>query len=113
QFIRDVGVDWEQSVVINGEVGDFVTIAREERETGNWFVGGITDENARSLDINFDFLKEGKSYEAVIYKDGAGAHYKDNPEAIAIEKMEINQGTNLSIGLAPGGGFAISLLAKE
>ncbi|MCB0374078.1 MAG: glycoside hydrolase family 97 protein, partial [Muricauda sp.] len=67
QFIRDVGVDWDQTVVLNGEVGDFVTIARKERETGNWFVGGITDENQRQMTINFDFLEDGTEYEAVIY----------------------------------------------
>ncbi len=62
QFIRDVGVDWEQTVVLNGEVGDFVTIAREEKETGNWFVGEITDEEKRDITIKFDFLDEGKEY---------------------------------------------------
>ncbi len=109
QFIRDVGVDWEQTVVLNGEVGDFVTVAREERETGNWFVGGITDENARAITVDFSFLTEGKKYQAVIYKDGANAHYKNNPTKIEIVKMTIDKNTKQTIKLAEGGGFAISL----
>ena len=113
QFIRDVGVDWEQSVVLNGEVGDFVTIAREERETGNWFVGGITDENARELSMNFDFLPEGKSYTGVIYKDSQDAHFKDNPTGIVIEEFDANSKTALTVRLAEGGGFAISLIENK
>lgn len=113
QFIRDVGVDWEQSRVLNGEVGDFVTIAREERETGNWFVGGITDENAREITIEFDFLEDGVSYEATLYRDGPDAHYKDNPTSIAIDTVEIKKGMSQNISLAAGGGFAISLLKKN
>ncbi len=112
QFIRDVGVDWDKTVVLNGEVGDFVTIARKERKTGNWFVGGITDENSRELTIDFDFLDEGVSYEAVIYKDAADAHYRDNPTAIDIESLDVVKGSTLSVDLAEGGGFAISLLKK-
>ncbi len=109
QFIRDVGVDWEQTVVLNGEVGDFVTIAREERETGNWFVGGITDENKRNITVNFDFLKEGKKYQAVFYKDGKKAHYKNNPTDVEIVQMTVDKNTVQTFKLAEGGGFAISL----
>jgi len=112
QFIRDVGVDWEQTKVLNGEVGDYVTIAREEKKTGNWFVGGITDENPREIDINFDFLKERKTYDAIIYRDAKDANFKTNPTAIDIEKMEIRKGMNLKFELAEGGGFAMSLMVK-
>lgn len=112
QFIRDVGVDWEQTKVLNGEVGDFVTIARQEKNTENWFVGGITDENPREINIKFDFLKEGKTYDAIIYRDAKDANYKTNPTAIDIEKMEIRKGMNLKLELAEGGGFAISLMVK-
>ena len=112
QFITDAGVDWEQSMVLNGEVGDFVTIAREEKETGNWFVGGITDEEERTLEIDFQFLDEGKKYKTTIYRDGDNAHWKDNPKDIIIEEIEINNQSELQIKLAPGGGFAISLLAE-
>ncbi|MFZ1750782.1 MAG: glycoside hydrolase family 97 protein [Saprospiraceae bacterium] len=109
QFIRDVGVDWEQSKVLDGEVGDFVVIAREERETGNWFVGGITDENQRNVTIDFSFLPKDLKYNATIYKDGAAAHYKTNAKALDIDHLSITKDTKLTITLAPGGGFAISL----
>ncbi len=110
QFIRDVGVDWDQTEVLNGEVGDYVTIARKERETGNWFIGGITDENAREISIDFDFLDEGVEYEAIIYKDAEDANYENNPTAIAIEEIDISKGSSVTVQLAEGGGFAISLV---
>ncbi|NNE29373.1 MAG: glycoside hydrolase family 97 protein, partial [Saprospiraceae bacterium] len=113
QFIRDVGVDWEQTKVLNGEVGDFVTIAREERATGNWFVGGITDEVARKTELNFDFLEEGASYSSIIYKDGPGADYQKNPTSISIEEVDLKKGSNLIVDLASGGGFAISLIKAK
>lgn len=112
QFIRDVGVDWEKSVVLHGKVGDYVTIARQERNTGNWFVGGITDENSVSLEVDFGFLDEDEVYEAIIYKDGVAAHWNDNPLDLKIEKQNITKVTKLNIRLAEGGGFAISLKKK-
>ncbi len=112
QFIRDVGVDWEQTQILNGEVGDFVTIAREERETGNWFLGAITDENAREITIDFDFLEEGKTYKALIYRDADDAHFRDNPEAVVIENMDITKDMSKTFNLAAGGGLAISFLPE-
>ncbi len=112
QFIRDVGVDWEKSVVLHGQVGDYVTIARQERNTGNWFVGGITDENSVSLEVDFGFLDEDEVYEAIIYKDGDAAHWNDNPIDLQIEKQTITKASKLNIRLAEGGGFAISLKKK-
>jgi len=112
QFIRDVGVNWEQSITLDGEPGDFVTIAREERGTGNWFVGSITDENEREVTINFDFLPEGKTFKTTIYRDGDAAHYKDNPGDYLIEKATIQKGDSKTYRLAPGGGLAISLMAE-
>ena len=113
QFITDVGVDWQQSKVLEAEVADYVTIARQERETGNWFVGGITDENARTSSLIFDFLDEGKTYDATIYRDAADAHWDDNPQAYEIEKMELTKGAKLDVDLAAGGGFAISVMEKN
>jgi hypothetical protein len=110
QFIRDVGVDWEESTVINGEVGDFVTIARKEKNTDKWFLGSITDENARDLSIPLDFLDSDKSYKATIYRDGDNAHWNDNPTEIVIEQQDVNKNTTLDIRLAPGGGVAISFM---
>jgi hypothetical protein len=112
QFISDVGVDWQQSKVLDGEIGDFVTIARQERETGDWFVGGITDENSRTQSVAFDFLEEGKTYVATLYKDGPNAHWNDNPEDYEIEELEVTQSSRLDVKLAPGGGFAISIVEK-
>jgi hypothetical protein len=89
-----------------------VTIARKERNSENWFVGGITDENARDMDIKFDFLSPNTTYVAIIYEDGKEAHWNENPTAINIRKIEIANQTNLKLKLAPGGGFAISILKK-
>ena len=110
QFITDVGVDWQQTKVLDGEVGDYVTIARQERETRNWFVGGITDENERTQSLTFDFLEEGKTYKAKLYKDGENAHWNDNPQEYTIEELELNKDSTLDITLASGGGFAISIM---
>jgi hypothetical protein len=112
QFITDVGVDWERSKVLDGEVADFVVIARQERETGNWFVGGITDENARAQHLMFDFLEDGKTYNATIYKDGPNAHWNDNPQDYAIENMKLTKASMMDIAMGPGGGFAISIIQE-
>lgn len=110
QFIRDVRVDWEQSLPMDGEVGDYVVMAREERETGNWFVGGITDELARNYTLFFDYLPEDAIYNAVIYRDKEDSHYRKNPQAFSIDTMSVQKGDSLSLYMAPGGGFAISLI---
>jgi glucan 1,4-alpha-glucosidase len=110
QFIRDVGTDWEKSITLNGEIGDFITKAREEKGTGNWFIGGITDENARDITIDFSFLPRDVAFNAIVYTDGKDAHYKNYPTSISIEKTVINSTTNRIFHLAPGGGFAISLI---
>lgn len=113
QFIRDVAVDWEQSITLNGEVGEYVSIARQERDGDRWFVGGITNEEARELEISFDFLPEGKQFKAMLYKDGAGADYESNPTALAIEEITIDRSSKQLISLARGGGFAISLFPVD
>ena len=112
QFIKDVGVDWEETKVLNGKVGDYVTIARKERDTGHWFLGGITDENTVSHQLIFDFLDDDQFYEATIYRDGENAHWNDNPLAIEIEKMELNKTSKLTVNLAKGGGFAMHIKKK-
>lgn len=111
QFIRDVGVDWEQTSVLNGEIGEYVTIAREERETGNWFLGSITNEKARNLKIKTDFLEPGKIYSTTIYADGEDAHWNENPEIYRIISIEADHTTEIELHLAPGGGAAISFIA--
>ena len=113
QFIKDVAVNWQQTHVLNGEVGDYVTIARQQRDSGNWFIGSITDENARELSIKLDFLKRGKKYRATIYSDAQNAHWDKNPTANAIDTMEVDRSTTLDLKLAPGGGTAISIMAQS
>lgn len=112
KFIRDVGVDWDASLVLNGEVGDYLTIARKERGTGNWFVGSVTDENSRTLKISFDFLDTEREYEAIIYSDGESAHWDTIPTSYSIEKIKADSNTELNLNLAPGGGTAISIFPK-
>ena len=112
QFIRDVGVDWSDTMVLNGVVGDYLTIARKEKSTNNWFVGGITDENSRSIQISFDFLEPDKTYSAKIYRDGKNAHWDQNPLDLIIEERKLKKSDALQFNLAEGGGFAMSI-AKD
>ncbi len=112
QFMRDVGVDWSDSRVLSGEVGQYVTIARKERGTGNWFVGGITDEEGRQETFTLDFLDPGKTYKAVLYKDAPDAHWDNNPQAYEITSMDVKAGDTIDVILAPGGGFALSLMQE-
>jgi len=110
QFIRDVGVDWDTSIVINGEVGEYITIARKERDTNKWFLGSITDENKRTTDIKLDFFDEGKQYRATIYSDDENSHWDENPTSYKIENLTVDNTTSLTLQLAPGGGTAISFI---
>lgn len=110
QFIRDVGVDWDTSIVLNGEIGDFITIARKERNTNKWFLGSITDENSRTIEISLDFLDDGKNYNATLYEDADDSHWDKNPTACKIENKILGNSNNLKLKLAPGGGVAISFI---
>lgn len=112
QFIRDVGVDWERSLVLNGEVGDYVTIVRQEKGTSNWFLGSITDENSRELSVKLDFLEEGASYEATLYRDGDQAHWDHLPTDLTIEKLTVDSTSEIDLILAAGGGAAISFIKQ-
>ncbi|NNK89614.1 MAG: glycoside hydrolase family 97 protein [Saprospiraceae bacterium] len=109
QFIKDVGIDWDKSIVLEAEPGDYITYARKEKGTDNWFVGRTNDEEARTSYINFDFLDNDKKYIATIYSDKADSHYKDNPKAYDISKYVVSHKSNLAKQCAPGGGYAISL----
>ena len=112
QFIKDVDVDWKQSKYLLAEPGEYVVIARQGKKDGQWFCGGVTDDNARTLEVPMNFLEPGKTYEATIYADAADAHYKNNPRAYQIEKKTVTSEDVLPIYTAPGGGFAISFLEK-
>lgn len=113
QFIKDVGVDWSESKVLTGEVGDFVTIARKEHKKGDWFLGSITDENSREIEVDFSFLDENTVYEAKVYKDGKNAHWNENPLDIEFETIDVKDNTKLNFKLANGGELAISIKKKE
>jgi len=107
QFIKDVAVDWNDTRVLNGEIGDFVTIARKARDSDEWFLGSLTDENPRAFDVALAFLDPGRRYRAEIYRDAPDADWKTNREAIVIESREVTAADVLSLRLAPGGGQAI------
>ena len=109
QFIKDVAIDWDQTNILEAEPGDFITIARKAKGKDEWFVGGITDENARVGNVNFDFLPKGKTYEATIYADGKDADYEKNPQSYQIKKMKVTSKTKLKQQMARSGGFAISV----
>lgn len=109
QFIRDVAVDWEETKVLKGSIGDYVIVARRQRGSDDWFIGAITDEAARSFEIPLSFLPAGSKYVAEIYADGAGANWYDNPLPVSISRLEVTADSRLSLALAPGGGQAIRL----
>lgn len=110
QFIKDVAVDWEDSRYIEAEPGDYITVARKAKGTDNWFVGGITDENARTANFTLDFLTPGKQYVATLYADGKDADYKENPTSYQIKKGIVTNKTKMSVKEARSGGFALSLI---
>ena len=112
QFIEEVAVDWETTKVIDAKIGDHITIARKQRDSDNWFVGSVTDEEARNLEISFDFLDENSTYKARIYRDATDADFEKNPSAYTIEEMEVNSTTVYKANLARGGGVAISILKQ-
>ena len=112
QFIRDVACDWDDSKYLEAEPGDYITVARKAKGTDNWFVGGKCDENGHETVLKLDFLDKGRPYECTIYADAKDAHYRDNPKAYTITKKTVKAGQTLKIKQAPGGGFAISLIAK-
>jgi glucan 1,4-alpha-glucosidase len=110
QFIKDVGVDWEWTKVIDAEIASHVITARKEKGKNRWFVGGITSDKGRSVNLNFDFLPDGKTYNAIIYKDAPETEFMKSPEKYLIEKIQINSKNQKSIEMKAAGGFAISIL---
>jgi alpha-glucosidase len=109
QFIRDVPTDWEKSIAVAGEVGDYVAIARQQRGGGDWYLGAVTDEQARQLAVPLGFLDEDTTYIADIYRDGEHAHWKTAPYDYVVERRSVTAADVLELSLAAGGGFAIRL----
>lgn len=112
QFIRDVPTDWEDTQVLNAKIGDYVTIARQQRNSEEWYIGSITDEKKRELQLSMDFLKPNTTYQAEIYEDGEKADWKTNPYDYKIRVAEVDQSSSISLKLAPGGGSAIRIRPK-
>ena len=109
QFIRDVAVAWDESRYLTAEPGDVIVAARRAKESGAWFVGGVTDENRRTVSVALDFLDPEKSYVATLYADAPDADYRTNPEAYEIRTGRVSSRTTLDITMACGGGFALSI----
>lgn len=109
QFIKDVPVDWDESRYLMAEPGDYVVVARKGKGTDHWYIGAVTDENARSFKVSLDFLKPGQPYLIKIYRDADDAHWQDNPEAYTIESFVIHSRRSLNLRLAAGGGCAVQI----
>jgi hypothetical protein len=110
QFIKDVPVDWSTSKYLEAEPGNYITIARKDKNSNNWFVGNSNGYNVRTSTVTLDFLEKGKKYEATIYADAADANYKTNPQAYKISKQKVSYKTKLKLKTAAGGGYAISIV---
>jgi alpha-glucosidase len=110
EFIKAVPADWAESHLVAGEVGDYAVFARKDRNSADWYVGGINDATAREVTVTFDFLDPGKTYRATIWKDGEGATYEtDARHRIAYDSRTVRKGDTLTLWLAPGGGAAVRL----
>ncbi|WP_077196214.1 glycoside hydrolase family 97 protein [Prevotella ihumii] len=113
QFIKDVPCDWSQSIYLEAEPADYITVARQDKNSNDWYIGGKCDENGHRSNIKLDFLLDGCIYDCTIYADTKNADYKTNPKAYKITHKRVKKGDILKLTMAPGGGFAISLKAVE
>ena len=109
RFIEQVPCDWEQSVLIDGQIGDFCVFARQERGSDDWFIGGITDEESRTVEVPLTMLEDGKEYTLTLWMDAEDADWQTNPYAYEIRESTVTRSDVLSIRMAPGGGFVAIL----
>ncbi len=109
RFIEDVPVDWRDSRYLEAEPARYITVARLDKNSDDWYVGAITDGNSRKAVIDFSFLPKGKKYEATVYEDAPDADWKENPQAYRIRKVKVDSGTRMKQYLAPGGGVAMRI----
>lgn len=112
KFIQDVPTDWETTKVLNGEIGKYITTVRKDRNSSDWYLGSITNEEARTITFKLDFLAD-KKYRAEIYQDGAGADMESNPLPVEILHKDVSRADELTINLAAGGGVAIRFYEKN
>ena len=110
QFIKDVAVDWDDSKYLSAEPGKYIVAARKAKGTENWFVGGVTNEEARTMPLAFDFLNKDQKYVATVYADAKDTDYATNPEKYVITKGIVTAKDKVKIFMARGGGFAVSLV---
>ena len=108
-FIKIVPVAWKNSVYLEAEPGDYITVARLDKNSDDWYIGAITDENARKAKVKLDFLPKGVKYEATIYEDGKDADYRTNPKSYTLTTKKVDSKSELTLNLAPGGGAAVRL----
>ena len=108
-FIENCPTTWSQTLVPNGEIGKYITVVRKERGGDRWFIGSITNEEARNLDVALDFLDEGAAYRAIIYEDGPEADYERNPYEMTIRQIKVAKGDVLHLHLTRSGGAAIRI----
>ncbi len=113
EFVRQVPVDWSETRVLNGEIGEMVTIARREKGGEDWYLGSITDETARSFPLGLGFLDPEKTYEATFYRDGTGANFRENKTPLEIEARTVRASDSIAVRLAPGGGLAVVFRAED
>ena len=107
QFILDVPTDWDKTVTLNGEIGEYITVVRKDINSNDWYLGSITNQDSRNIDINLSFLDDGKRYRATIYKDPKGGGWESMPEKVDIIEKVLNKNDDYQIVLPPGGGHAI------
>ena len=108
-FIKQVPIDWEETIAVDGEIGEFIVFARKDRHSPDWYIGAITDEEARTVSVPLGFLDQDGNWTAEIYRDGEDADWRDNPYAFEVESRTVTSGDTLDLKLAPGGGTAIRL----
>ena len=109
EFIRDVPLSWERTVPLLGEIGEYYVVARQVWDGSDWYIGGVTNEEGRKVELYIDFLEPQANYVAKIYRDSDDAHYRDHQLGYVIEEKVLRQGDRLEMYMAPGGGFAIKL----
>ncbi|GAA0547775.1 glycoside hydrolase family 97 protein [Rheinheimera aquimaris] len=113
QFIKDVPTDWAQSKALQGEVGNFVVFARQDKHSADWYLGALTDEQARTVTVKLDFLPAGKRFTAQIYRDGKDADWRTKPYEMIIEQKSVTAADSLTLPLATSGGAAIRFKAEK
>ena len=109
QFIKDVAADWDDTKILAAEPGDYIHTARKAKGKDEWYIGGITDENARTFTVDFSFLPKGKKYQATVYEDGKDADYINNPQSYNIYRKTVTSASKIPVKLARSGGYAISV----